>query len=165
MKSNAFVITPIPPDVTRALRERMADDAGNPLVPRRDDARHQCRSCLRLTEPGEPYLAVSYAPMAGKHPFVERGPIYIHERACEPYSDASRYPAEFPRKAVVLRAYGETNEIEDARFVGETAVEDAVGELLANPAIRYVHARNATYGCFMFKIERGGDRSFGAARG
>ena len=154
MKTDGFEVVTIPAEVARGLRMRMTDDVGNPLAVRKDSGRHQCRSCLKLTEPWEGYLAASYATMEGSHPFVERGPIYIHERQCQPYEDRLRYPDEFPRSAVVLRGYGDANEIEDARFVGKSAVEDVIRGLFENPAIRYLHARNATYGCFMFKIER-----------
>lgn len=152
VENDTFRVEAIPADEVDRLRERRTDDVGNALVVRRDAARHQCRSCLRLTEPWEGYLAVSYAPMPGSHPFVERGPVYVHERRCEPYRDVERYPAEFPREAVVLRAYGETDEIEDARLVLDTPVEEVIRQLFANPDVRYLHARNAAYGCFMFRI-------------
>jgi hypothetical protein len=154
MKNAEFRVVPLPEDIARTLREQRRDDAGNPLTPRTDASRHQCRSCLRLTNPWEPYLAVSYAPMSGTLAFAERGPIYIHERPCEWYAKAAEYPEEFPREAVVLRSYGATEEIEGARYVGARPVEEVIGELFANPQVRYVHARNATYGCFMFKLER-----------
>jgi hypothetical protein len=154
MSSETFKIVPMPADVVRALRETRVDAVGNILTVRKDGGRHQCRSCLRLTEPREGYLAVSYAPMAGSQPFAERGPVYIHQRECEPYADISRYPEELPRHAVVLRAYGETEEIEDARFVGDATPEEVIRDLFTNPAITFLHARNATYGCYMFKLER-----------
>jgi hypothetical protein len=154
MEDARFAILPIPSDVVDTLRARLTDDAGNVLTPRSDGDRHQCRSCLTLTEPGEPYYAVSYAPMAGSHPFVERGPVYIHARACEPYREPARYPGEFPRSAVVLRAYNAAGEIEDARFVGQAEPEHVIEELFRNDAIRYLHARNSAYGCFMFRVER-----------
>ena len=154
MTSTLFRIEPLPADVVRELRARRMDDMANPLVARRDSEPHQCRYCLRVTEPWEPYLAVSYAPMPGSHPFVERGPIYIHERDCGRYAEQHAYPNEFPKSAVVLRAYGETDEIRDARYVGDRPVEAVIAEMFADPGIRYMHARNLTYGCFMFRIER-----------
>jgi hypothetical protein len=152
MKSETFRIEAMPADVVKRLRETRVDDVGNALVTRKDGGRHQCRCCLRLTDAWEGYLAVSYAPMPGSHPFVERGPVYIHERQCDRYREVDGYPAEMPRTEIVLRAYGETNEIEDARMVAGTPVENAIRELLANPSILYIHARNAAYGCFMFRI-------------
>jgi len=160
MKSETFRIEAMPADVVERLRETRVDDVGNALVSRKDGGRHQCRCCLRLTDPWEGYFAVSYAPMPGGHPFVERGPVYIHERRCERYREVEEYPAEMPRTEIVFRAYGETNEIEDARLVAGTPAEEVICELFANPRIQHIHARNAAYGCFMFKImpaRRGAD--------
>ena len=71
-----------------------------------------------------------------------------------PYADVATYPPDFPRDAVVLKSYGPTDEIADARFVGARPVEDVIRELLADVRTAYVHARNALYGCFMFRIDR-----------
>ena len=160
MKINGFRIEAMPADVAARLREMRVDDAGNALVTRKDGGRHQCRCCLRLTDAWEGYFAVSYAPMPGSHPFVERGPVYIHERRCERYPESETYPTEMPRTEIVLRAYGATNEIEDARLVIGAPVEEVIGELFANPRTQHIHARNGSYGCFMFKIvpaRRGAD--------
>lgn len=158
MKNVAFRIEAMDPQVVERLRETRVDDLGNALVRRKDGGRHQCRYCLRLTDPWEEYLAISYAPMPGSHPFVERGPVYVHDRACERYGEVDAYPAEMPRTEIVLRAYGDTNEIEDARLVTGVPPEDVIRELFANPRIRHIHARNGAYGCFMFEIlpSRGG---------
>ncbi len=157
MTNHRFRVSPLPPDIVRQARRSRTDAFGNDLVERRDDDRHQCRSCLRLTEPGEPYLALAHRPFPTAHPFAETGPIYVHARACAPYSDSHEYPAKFPRQEVVLRAYGSNDEITDARFVGERRVEEVIGELLDDGRNAYLHARNSTYGCFMFRIDRAAD--------
>lgn len=154
MKSDAFVVTALPPDLVERIRRTRVDDFGNRLHVRKDESRHQCRSCLALTEPGEGFLALSHRPFAEAQPFAEVGPIYLHERACEPYAASGAWPAEFPRSEVVLRAYGENGEIADARYVGKRSVEEAVAELLASPRVAYLHARNSAYGCFMFRVDR-----------
>jgi len=150
----SFRIVPMPAEVAEQARRTMTDAFGNELSARRDDARHQCRSCLRLTEPHEPYVALSYRPFQAPAAFAECGPVYLHLRACEPYGRTSEWPDEFPREQVVLRAYGADDEIADARFVGRRPLEDVLGELLAEDRNAYVHARNSTYGCFMFRVER-----------
>jgi len=152
--SNGFRITPLPAEVADHVRRTMTDEFGNRLSERRDEDRHQCRSCLRLTEPNEPYVGLSYRPFPGPQPFAESGPVYLHLRPCQPYEQAGEWPAEFPREQVVLRAYGENHEISDARYVGRRPAEDVIAELLADPRNAYVHARNSTYGCLMFRIDR-----------
>lgn len=132
----------------------MKDDFGHVLSVRHDSSRHQCRACLNLTEPGEGFILLSYSPFTSDQPYAEVGPIFIHERECRLYEESQEYPATFPREAVVLRAYNERDEIEGAGFVGKRPVEEAIARLFENPRIAYLHARNSTYGCFMFRIDR-----------
>jgi hypothetical protein len=151
-----FTISPLSRDVTSRIRSAMKDDFGHTLSVRRDSSPHQCRACLRLTEPGEGVVLFSYSPFESDQPYAEVGPIFIHERECRPYGEIEEYPATFPRDAVVLRAYDERDEIEDAAFVGRRPVEQAIARLFENPRVSYLHARNSTYGCFMFRIDRAG---------
>jgi hypothetical protein len=149
-----FRISPLSHDFTSRIRREMKDDFGHALSVRRDSSRHQCRACLNLTEPEEGFILLSYSPFKSDQPYAEVGPIFIHEKECRRYSQTHEYPAEFPREAVVLRAYNERDEIEDAGFVGNRPVEQAIARLLENPRVSYLHARNSTYGCFIFRIDR-----------
>ena len=153
-RNSALKIVPVDPEIASAVRRERRDSFGNALAVRRDDARHQCRSCLELTRPGEGFILFAHRPFAGPQPYAEVGPVFIHERECRPYGDAGSYPPEFPRTNVVLRAYGETDEIVDARLVTLHPVEEVIAELFEDPSVSYLHARNAAYGCFMFRIER-----------
>jgi len=149
-----FRISPLPHDVASRIRREMKDDFGHALTVRHDSSRHQCRACLHLTEPGEGFILISYSPFASDQPYAEVGPVFIHEKECRPYEETQEYPAEFPREATVLRAYTDQDEIEDAAFVGSRPVEEVIARLLENSRVAYIHARNATYGCFMFRIDR-----------
>jgi hypothetical protein len=151
---NAFWVSPLSHDFTSRIRREMKDDFGHALSVRRDSSRHQCRACLHLTEPEEGFILLSYSPFTSDQPYAEVGPIFIHERECRPSGETQEYPAEFPREAVVLRAYNERDEIEDAGFVGNRPVEQAIAGLFENPRVSYLHARNSTYGCYMFRIDR-----------
>jgi hypothetical protein len=149
-----FRISALPHDVVSRARREMKDELGHALTVRRDSSRHQCRACLRLTEPEEGFILLSHSPFGSDQPYAEVGPIFIHEKECRPYEKADAYPEEFPRNAVVLRAYNGRDEIEDAAFVGSRPAEDVIAALLENPRVAYLHARNSTYGCFMFRIDR-----------
>lgn len=149
-----FLISALPPEVASRARRDLKDALGHALSVRRDSARHQCRACLRLTEPGEGFILLSHSPFSSDQPYAEIGPIFIHERECRSDRQAHEYPAEFPRNAVVLRAYNDSDEIEDAVHAGDRPIEDVIGRLLENPRVAYAHARNSTYGCFMFRIDR-----------
>ena len=153
MKENTFRVSPLSMDFVREIRSTRKDRRGNAVSVRSDPERHQCRSCLRLTEPGERHLLLSYTPFASDHSYAETGPIFIHERECEPYA-AGGYPPEFPHHDVALRAYSAENEIAAARLVGPDRVEDVIAGLFENERVAYIHARNGGYGCFMFRIDR-----------
>ena len=154
MEENAFRIRALPPEFAAEIRSSRKDRRGHAVSVRSDAGRHQCRACLRLTEPGERHLLLSYTPFASDHPYAETGPIFIHERECGPYDDGTGYPPEFPRHDVVLRAYNAAEEIEGARLVGPRRVEDVVSELFASDRVTLIHARNSEYGCYMFRIDR-----------
>src|SRR5262249_39464251 len=136
------------------------DAAGRPVVPWRDGERHQCRACLELSKEDETVLLASHTPFKTLQPYAETGPVFVHEGACT-YSQADRsWPRELPRppllrpRSPILRAYSAKDQIVDAELVGERRVEDVVEALLSREDVAYLHARNAAYGCFMFRVER-----------
>ena len=152
--SNNFQIRPLSPEIATAARNTRIDQFGNSLPVVRDGKPHQCRVCLTMSQPDEGVILLAHRPFESNQPYAETGPIFVHERPCQPYNDNSGYPPEFPRSAVVLRAYSSDDRILDAQAVGERGVETVIAELFANPAIAYLHARNLGYGCFMFRIDR-----------
>ena len=149
-----FKIVPLPSDVARLARESRRDEFGNRLSVLRDGERHQCRSCLALSQPDEGVILLSYQPFPSRQPYAEVGPIFIHERDCQPYADMHAYPPDFPHRAVVLRAYNDADQIVAAEPVMERGVEKVIAEMFTDRAIAYLHARNLGYGCYMFRAER-----------
>jgi hypothetical protein len=60
----------------------------------------------------------------------------------------------------VLRAYGENGCILGGRLVdaapdgSPVAVESALAEMFADPAVAFVHGRALEFGCFTFEVRR-----------
>ncbi len=150
----SFRVRPLPHNLAENMRSAMEDERGHRIKTLRDEERHQCRVCLQLTEPGDPYLLGSYTPFERDSAYAETGPIFIHQKSCRPWDSEGGYPNEFPRNDVVLRAYNEAGSIQDAEWVGDREVEDVIEEILDNPRVDFIHARNSTYGCFMFRVDR-----------
>ena len=148
MKDRRFRIVPIPSDFASSVRAHAAP------MPVRDGARHQCRHCLTLSQADETVLLASYVPFSTDQPYAERGPVFIHERECERYATENEYPAEFPKRSAVLRAYDAGERMIAAEPVGERRVEDVIDMLLSDPRVSTLHARNLAEGCFMFRVER-----------
>src|ERR1051325_261381 len=149
-----FRIVALPYEVADSARRLRRDAFGNSLSVLRDGEPHQCRCCLRLSLPHEGVILLAYQPFASQQPYAEVGPIFIHERDCEPYRDVGLYPAEFPRRAVVLRAYNDRDQIVGAQAVGERRVEEVIAAMLEERGAAYLQARNLGYGCYMFRVER-----------
>lgn len=145
-------VLPLDLELAARIRSRRVDDFGGCVESRSDPDRHQCRVCLRMTEPYEEYLLFSHSPFVQRTPYSERGPIFIHARDCEPYTETDEFPEEFPRD-IVLRAYDTAGSIVEAELSRGDDLEQLASAILARPGVSFVHARNRTYGCFMFQFE------------
>jgi len=149
-----FRIVPLAADYAAEIRRSRRDGTGQPVQERRDPHPHQCRVCLTLTAPDEPYLLLSHRAHPEPVPYAETGPVFIHARECTPYAERERYPNGFPRRQVVLRAFSAAHEIVDAQPALEREVETVIDGLLGDPRVAYLHARNLAWGCYMFRVER-----------
>lgn len=151
---SCFRVDALPREVAQEARQTQRDSFGNALSVLRDGQPHQCRVCLQLSLSNEGVILLAYRPFSFSQPYAEVGPVFIHERDCEPYRDVGAYPPEFPRNAVVLRAYNDQDQIVGAQAVGERRIEDVITEMFDDQGTAYLHARNLGYGCFMFRINR-----------
>lgn len=161
-----FEIQAIRPAVVRELL--VADDAGRPPVLLTDAVGGSpLRCCLRRVRPGEHIALVSYAPLrrwarrtgAAPGPYDETGPVFIHPDRCAG-PDGTGYPGEFASSPRVLRAYDADGRILGGRLIpadpagSPVAVETALAEMFANPAVALVHGRALEFGCFTFEVRR-----------
>ena len=113
------------------------------------------RSCLTVFVPGEGRILFSYAPNQCDHPYNEIGPIYIHERECQPYTNYDAFPLELrTRRPITLRCYKSDGMMIDGELVGQRPVEAVIEKLFENHQIKYLHARTASVGCYIARIER-----------
>ncbi len=155
MNEKKYRFVAIPSEFADSARAT-ARNGGSSVVPRRDVEPHQCRHCLTLSEPGETVLLASYCPFSSDQPYAERGPVFVHERECARYALELEYPAQFPKRSAVIRAYDSGDSMLAAQAVGDRRVESVIEELLGDPRAAYLHARNVAEGCYMFRIERAG---------
>ena len=151
-----FRVVPIPNSVARSIREKRVDDFGHELsvsIATENDS-GPCRSCLTVFRPGEGRLLFSYAPNPYDHPYNEIGPIYIHENECQDYID-HKFPRELrTRRPLVLRCYTDDGTMVGGELVGDRPVEEVIKSLFEDTDVKYLHARTATVGCYIARIER-----------
>jgi hypothetical protein len=152
-----FRVFPIPNSVAIRIRETRLDDFGHHLsvsvATERDTG--PCRSCLTVFVPGEGRILFSYAPNQYDHPYNEIGPIYVHEKECQPYRDNDAFPLELrTRQPITLRCYASDGMMIDGVLVEQRPVEGVIEKLFENPRIKYLQARTASVGCYIARIER-----------
>ena len=153
----AYRVFPIDEQLVKRIRQTRQDEFGHRLsvsVATENDT-GPCRSCLRVFVPGEGRLLFSYAPNPCDHPYNEIGPIYIHENDCQPYAEHQEFPRELrTRRPISLRCYDKAGLMVGGELVGDRPVEEVITSLFGDPDVAFLHARTATVGCFMARIDR-----------
>jgi Protein of unknown function (DUF1203) len=154
MTDSIFRIIPLFTAVADAARRAAKAGASDHAIVAVDSPTgYPCRHCLRWAQPGERVILFPFASIESGHPYSEIGPIFVHEQACERYSAAHEFPADF-RHGRVLRAYDAQLNMIDAIVVNGEAPEAVIEKLLRNPEASFLQARSVTRGCFTMRIER-----------
>src|SRR5215469_18898122 len=86
----------IDPDRLQAMRERGADEFGNPWKPHAADGWEPLRCCLRRPTPGQDIALISYSPwpLPWTTPWAEAGPVFVCYQRCAGYQTPGQYPPE-----------------------------------------------------------------------
>ena len=143
----------LPEEIATEARETMRDRFGHEVEAVRDTG--PCRVCLRIADEPQDLLLLSYQPLPDTGPYAETGPIFVHAKRCEPYSDSATFPADFAQRRLVLRAYGHNGRIVNATVAEAGTAPDRAAGFLRDDAVAEVHVRHESYTCFAFKIVRG----------
>ncbi len=159
MTMSHFIARPIAAATVADAHARFA--AGDPAVVRRVvDAPlgYPCRRCLRDGEVGEAMLLFSHSPFQTTGPYAERGPVFVHARACvAPDLAVDELPeVTRVRQQVVARAYTHDGAIHDAALVDAPDAAVALRTFFEDARVAFVHVRSVTYGCFTYAVERAG---------
>ncbi len=112
-----------------------------------------CRHCLQDAAHGERLALGPYAPFYEPTAYSESGPIFIHSDGCAPFRGDSLPQNYLPRR-LILRAYDGRGWIHAAKVAEPGEFDEIVRELLADPAVSYLHVRHLAYGCYAFRVER-----------
>ncbi|MFL5318740.1 MAG: DUF1203 domain-containing protein [Myxococcaceae bacterium] len=135
-----------------------ADDFGNEaLDPRvaKDKPGFPCRACLRDAEVGERLLLCSFTPFVKPGPYRAIGPVFLHERSCDPFIDRGEVPEILRTRLVSLRAYDDREELRSAEVVdGGLALIEQATAMFSDPRIHHIDVHLARPGCFACRLER-----------
>lgn len=150
-------VTPIPTETVRAYRAGGADAYGaRPERAVSDGVGTPCRHCLCDVPAGAGMLVLAHRPFPALQPYAETGPIFLCAEACEPWSAPGLPPILGTSPDYLIRGYGTDDRIAygSGSIVAREDLEARAAEILANPAIAYVHVRSARNNCFQCRIER-----------
>lgn len=156
-----FRIHAIPESAFDDARTTRRDVSGNPVVDVVATGGEPLRCCLRDATDGEQLILFGYEPPLPASPYREVGPVFGHADPCDGPPPADAYPPAWRGRPQVVRGYDERGWIHEATRHDGAHPEEAIAELLADPAVVQVHSRNVVYGCYMFAVTRAADQPGG----
>ena len=155
-----FKIVPLSREYATKIKENNRDHFGHEVIEQIATGKGPCRVSLKPFTVGEDVrLLISHSPFTVDNAFNQPGPVFIHKKDVEAYSDIHRFPPEIKadRKSFPLTLIGYTAEqmMVLTQSVGDDDVDLLITKIFEKrPDIEYLHARNAAASCFICKIER-----------
>ncbi len=153
----SLLFKPLQTETVRALQNGKKDAYGH--LPEKyvsDGSGLPCRHCLDQIEKDEEFLVLSYKPFETQQPYAEQGPIFLHARECDAYTDRENLPKMYePDGSILLRGYSRHDRIVygTGQVVLNRNVERQAHEILATKGVAYIHARSASNNCFQYRID------------
>jgi hypothetical protein len=107
---------------------------------------------LRDVEPGERVLLLQYAHQTANTPYRAAGPIFVSEKASEPFDRIDELPQMLSNRPLSIRAYDR----EDMMVNADVAYDPRrlLDEFLLDPIVEYLHVHLARRGCYACRVER-----------
>lgn len=109
---------------------------------------------LRDARPGEAVLLLNYVHQSADTPFRASHAIFVLEHAAATKVSDNALPPALATRLLSLRAF----DADDMMIAADIAeAEGAIGlieAMLADPAVAYLHAHYARWGCYAARIDR-----------
>ena len=112
------------------------------------------RIALRDARPGEAVLLLNYVHQPADTPFRAAHAIFVLEHAAATKVSENELPPALATRLLSLRAF-DADDMMIAADIGEG--EGAVGlieAMLGDPAVAYLHAHYAKWGCYAARVDR-----------
>lgn len=117
-----------------------------------------CRVSLEDARAGEELILLHHTSHDVATPYRSAYAIYVRKQA-KPADYVDQTPLVFEGRPLGLRGFDASGTLCDARLALPGEADVKIRELLANPAIAYIHAHNAAHGCFAAQVDRHGEAS------
>lgn len=109
---------------------------------------------LRDGAPGETMLLVNYVHQPADTPYRASHAIYVREGAQRAAELVDVVPPVLATRVISLRAFDARHLLVDADLASGGDIRTRIVELLADPAVSYIHAHYAKPGCYAARIDR-----------
>jgi hypothetical protein len=119
-----------------------------------DSPTFPCRVSLTDRQPGEKVLLLNHVSHDVANPYRASHAIFVTEADEEPAEFVDRVPPVFSARVLSLRAFDKDGMMQDALIAQPGEADAGIRKLFANAGIAYIHAHNATRGCFSARIDR-----------
>ncbi len=147
---------PIPTATARAYQSGAPDANGQPAERHlATGTGNPCRHCLAMIPEGAAMLVLSHRPFPDLQPYAELGPIFLCANPCVAGGGATM-PQILTSPDYILRGYGPDNRIlyGTGAVIATPQIPTHAAQLLADPAVAYVHVRSARNTCYQLRIDR-----------
>lgn len=127
------------------------------IVTATSDRGFPCRVSLTEAKQGERVLLLHHVSHDVATPFRMAHAIYVREGAQAAAVVHDAVPPLLDSRTVSLRAFDTRGMMRSAMLARPGEGDGAIRGLFADPAVAYIHAHNAAYGCFLAMVERAND--------
>lgn len=113
-----------------------------------------CRVTLEDADPGETLILINHVSHDVDNPYRASHAIFVREVAREAATYIDEIPPVLQPRVLSLRGFDKDGMMQSAQLAQPGEAEAAIVALFAEPGIAYIHAHNATRGCFAARIDR-----------
>lgn len=155
-----FRIVPLSKEYAANIRRTGKDAFEHDVVEQVATGRGPCRVSLRSFVPGkDKRLLFTHTPFEKDNVYNQPGPVFISAEETEPYTDIYHFPEEIKNDKehyqITLIGYDVNQMMVYTRLVKEEDIDELIERIFnKHHEVHYLHARNATAGCFICKVER-----------
>jgi hypothetical protein len=112
-----------------------------------------CRVTLADADPGEHVILLPFAHQTADSPYRAGGPIYVRERAREPFDRIDELPPVFSARMLSVRAYDAHGMMIHAD-IADSDPRELFTQFFSDPATDYLHVHYARRGCYSCRVDR-----------
>jgi hypothetical protein len=116
---------------------------------------YPCRVSLLDAPVGETVLLVNYTHLpAPASPYRSQHAIFVRQAVADACLAVNEIPASLATRLLAVRAFDSAAMMLDADVLPGYDLASAIGRMLANPAVAFLHVHNAKAGCYAARVDR-----------